>query len=303
MFDYIFVLRPLILIPAWSFYLIGAAQGRSVWGMTANRFPAPMAFVSLTAILITAYLLNQVFDREADEKNDKCFFLARGIFQARTVVIMAVIFFLIASTAFQRVSAHHRVPLFIALVLSLLYSLPPLRLCARPFADLAANAIGYGGVAYLLGHLVFSPSPMDGVIRSLPFVFLVGATFLHTAILDEKGDRAAEKKTTVVFLGDRSARKWAVALHGAAVVTSILAGNILAGLITAVTLPLTLIALTRKTQAASSLQVQGSTLVVTVAAIVLWPVYGLLVGPLVLLSRFYYKKRFGITYPGPQRSV
>ncbi len=62
--DFIFVLRPLILIPAWSFYLIGAATAIETNPDYPRGFPGLTAFLSLTAILITAYLLNQIFDRD-----------------------------------------------------------------------------------------------------------------------------------------------------------------------------------------------------------------------------------------------
>ena len=148
MCDFVFVLRPLILIPAWSFYLIGAAQGRNSATPVIAAFPAPPVFLSLTLILITSYLLNQVFDRDSDEKNGKCFYLSRGIFEARTLIILATVSFVAASTVFRNVEGVQRGLLIGTLFLSLVYSLPPVRLCARPFADMIANGAGYGGLAY-----------------------------------------------------------------------------------------------------------------------------------------------------------
>ncbi len=42
---------------------------------------------------------------------------------------------------------------------------------------------------------------------------------------------------------------------------------------------------------------------IQIAAVVVWPVYAALVAPILLLSRLYYKKRFGIIYPGPPKSA
>ncbi|MEE9269299.1 MAG: UbiA family prenyltransferase [Candidatus Krumholzibacteria bacterium] len=300
--DYLFVLRPLILIPAWSFYLIGAAQGRTPEAGWSMGFPSPPVFLSLTTILITAYLLNQVFDRESDEKNDKCFYLARRIFHARTLIILAIASFLIASTFFKQVQGTRRALLLGALLLSLFYSLPPLRLCARPFVDMLANAAGYGGLAYILGYGIYQPV-LDTVAAASPFVLLVAATFLHTAILDVEGDRDTGKTSTAVFLGGVASRRLAAVLHLSAVIAAILTHNGTALIITGVLAPMNAYAIVRAGRETSAILVQVNTAVVAVAAVASWPAYALLVAPIVLLSRFYYKKRFGIIYPGPQKTA
>ena len=301
--DFVFVLRPLILIPAWSFYLVGAARGRGggfavYWGV-----PGAMSLLSLTSILASAYLLNQIFDRESDEQNDKIFYLSRGIFRARTLVVMAAVFFVVASLSFQEVSGTQRFPLVIALLLSLLYSLPPVRLCARPFLDMLANAFGYGGIAYVIGFAVFDFSMTSAWLHAAPFVMLVAATFIHTTILDVDGDRSAHKISTAVFLGERAAANLAAALHAAGLVIAILTGDLPAVAITGLSLPFTIVTLFRRTRSASAMQIQSATLIITIAAIFFWPVYAFVVVPLIALSRVYYRLRFGITYPGPQKSA
>lgn len=300
--DYVFVTRPLILIPAWSFYLMGAAEGakaRPSW----RAIPSPTAFLTLTLILITAYLLNQIFDRESDALNNKCHFLPRGIFQVRTLTIMAVAAFVAASIGFQRVDAVQRWPLFAALFLSLVYSLPPLRLCARPFTDMVVNAIGYGGLAFVLGFTSFSSELGAGIGLSVPYVLLVAATFLHTTILDIAGDRATGKISTAVLIGEHRSAALAVALHGLGVGVALVSHNYYALVITAGSLPVTLYASRAARRDASSLHVQVMTLVVTLGAIARSPGYAMIVGPLILLSRYYHRRRFGVTYPGPSSSA
>jgi 4-hydroxybenzoate polyprenyltransferase len=301
--DFIFVLRPLILIPAWSFYLIGAHEGSSENSSALVLFPSIKTLSALTAILITAYLLNQIFDREADARNKKCFYINEKIFHVRTILILAILFFIAGSLAFQQVGTIQRGPLVLALFTALFYSLPPIRLCARPFLDLLANAIGYGGIAFVLGYGIFSPSLNTALVLSTPYVLLVGATFLHTAILDVEGDRAAGKTTTAVLIGDRGAAFIALVLNLSAVIVAMMLAELTAVIVCGLSCPFSLYAAIHRKRSASSFLVQANTFIVTLAAVVAWPAYLTIIVPLILLSRFYYRRRFGISYPGPQRIV
>jgi 4-hydroxybenzoate polyprenyltransferase len=288
----------LILIPAWSFFLIGAAEGSWSDGIRLG-FPKLAELASMTAIFIMAYLLNQVFDRDTDEKNNKCFYLWRGIFQVRTLVALAFAAFLIASFLFRRVEDGSRVLILSLLVLSLVYSLPPLRLCARPFVDLLANAIAYGGIAHALGYGV--DAIPEAALKASPYALLVAATFLHTAIPDIPGDRATGKISTAVRIGAGASINMAIALHMIAVVAAFAARSTPALIVTIASFPMAGYVFLNRSPAGSSLYVQVNTLVVTVAAVALWPAYAFVVVPLILLSRFYHRRRFGIIYPGRKK--
>jgi 4-hydroxybenzoate polyprenyltransferase len=310
--DYLFVMRPLILVPAWSFYLLGAAAGRRYAGDPTADIQAPAAFyygfACLTAVLVTAYLLNQIFDVESDRLNRKGQFLTRGIFRVRTVVLMAMAAFMFASYFFRSLDAAQRLPLILALVLSLAYSLPPLRLVARPFVDLLANAAGYGGVAFAAGYTAWQPAVGDAVALSIPYVLLVGATFLHTTIMDLDGDMRSGKITTSVVIGVRASAVTACALAGAALAPAVAVslrrfGDRLSPVIAAVCLVVFVYGAVRllktKDAAASSNAVQAATVTITIPAAIAWPGYFLLLAPIVVAARYYYRARFGISYPGP----
>jgi len=214
-----------------------------------------------------------------------------------------VVFFVIASLSFQQVDARHRLPLMLALVLSLFYSLPPVRLCGRPFADMLANALGYGGIAYVLGFLAYNHSTSGAVVMAAPYVLLVASTFLHTTILDVAGDRAANKISTAVSIGEQRSSMLALGLHALGLVFAAITANIVAIVVTAATMPITIYAWKKGTKSASSMQIQTTTFAITLAAVVFWPMYALVVVPLAFVSRVYYAKRFGITYPGPSKGA
>jgi|GEM_PF-1694611 len=316
--DFVFVTRPLILVPAWSFYLRGAATAQFGDPWLARPDAFTWGLVCLTAILVAAYLVNLVFDQQADRLNDKGHYIARGLFAVRTIVILAMLFFVAASFAFRRTVPPQRIPLVGALILAFAYSLPPLRLVARPGLDLAANAIGYGGIAFVAGYFAFRGSTAAWSAAA-PYMFLVGATFLHTTILDVEGDRAAGKNTFTVQFGVLASTRLAVALSigGAAWIIRESSASTRDPLAPAVLIVATAVffaahirirhCLARGDDAAaatvrntSALVVQGVTAIVALAAGIgaSWFLIG--VAGLVVLARIYYRYRFEISYPGPR---
>jgi 4-hydroxybenzoate polyprenyltransferase len=312
--DYLFVMRPLILIPAWSFYLIGAETGRRQAAVadTTGFFGAPPVFYyglcCLTAVLIAGYLINQVFDRESDRRNQKGFYLTQGIFSVRTVLMMAFFGFLVASWAYRFVDSGQRLPLVLALVLSMFYSMPPLRLVARPFVDLLANAAGYGGLAFVAGYAAYHDSQTTAMLLATPYVCLVGATFLFTTILDVDGDKDSGKITTSVVIGVKPSALVACILTAigwfpALLVSWRLYSDRLAVIILSACLVVFVVAAIRTIKSggtrASSNAVQVATVLITVPALIVRPEYALLLVPILLAARLYYRARFGIRYPGP----
>lgn len=298
--DYIFVLRPLILVPVWSFYLLGARRGAAT-GLTEYD-GSFYGLLSLTGIMASAYLINQVFDTESDRYNAKGHYLTQRIFSVRTVVVLALVTLLAAMRAFSLAPDTQRVALVLALILSLTYSLPPIRLCAKPFLDMAANAFGYGGVAYICGYAAFHGDVVMGFWPALPWVMLVAATFLHTTILDIDGDARANKRTTSVAIGTRASALLAMifAVSGMACAFVLPTSNVdvVARIALTLSVPVFVASYLFK-KPGSAFVVQASTLIVTIAAIATAPRFLAVLAPLVIAARFYYRARFGVTYPGP----
>ncbi len=312
--DFFFVLRPLILIPAWSFYAMAAHPAA---GDTRTTVLSEHGFWCLTAVLACAYVLNQIFDRDSDVLNDKGQHLSRGIFGPRAMVSVALACFVAASLLFQSSTQPQRLPLVLAFLLAMTYSLPPIRLCSRPYFDLAANALGYGGLAFVIGATGDGGTFADAWRDSVPWVFLVGATFLHTTILDVDGDAAASKRTTTVAIGVRASAWMAVLLalgaagdaaysfiergtHGLPVLVT--AAGLVGFLVAAVGIERALrreASSRRRARArASSLAVQLVTALVALIAVVRDPLLLLLILPIVVGARAYYRARFGVAYPG-----
>ena len=311
------MLRPVILIPAWSFYALGAHEHRATRAIEHSAV-IQSGFWCLSGVLAAAYVLNQIFDLESDRLNGKGLFLTRGVFRPRILVLVALLCFVGASLLYQNARASQHIPLVAAMLLSFVYSLPPLRLCARPWFDLAANALGYGGLAFVIGGGAVSNDMLSLSLTAVPWVLLVAGTFLHTTILDVEGDAAAGKHTTTVAIGERRSALLSVAFGVAAFALStaprLRGGRIdwLSVMVTAGAAAAFVVAYVRLTRAeklpasarvavrsrASSFAVQIPTALVAIYAAWKDPSFLVLLLPLLAFAHVYNHTRFGVGYPG-----
>lgn len=278
--DAFFALRPLVLIPAWSFLLLGSAT-------TSDGVPW-WRLLHLTALLLATHLVNQTVDVETDRINDKGFFLQRGIFAPRHYVAAAVALLLTALvSAWIRHEAFGW--LLAAGLLGLAYSVPPLRLSHRPGLDLVANAVGYGGLAFVLGRGSTNWTS-EATWQVTACMLTVGSVFLHTTLLDLDGDRRSGKNTTGVVLGSGATRLLAALLAtlGAVAVfpahTAPLFG------------PCVVVAVLSWSASSRRVCVWGTTLFAVAATWLYWW-FGAALVLLLLATRRYYRRRFGIVYP------
>lgn len=282
--DAFFALRPLVLVPAWSFFLLGSDP--------ASDFHA-LRFALLSAVLAGAYLVNQVTDFDSDRLNGKGLFLQRGIFSRRAYVVCGVALAAgaIAIALSRRDGAAW---LVLAAALGFAYSVPPLRLVARPGLDLVANAIGYGGVALVLGATSWYAA---GPLRLVACGLAVACVFLHTTLMDLDGDRRTGKRTTGVVLGPLRARTWAAVAGIAAAACAIAARAPDIAAAASVTALLAIVAGVRPAWVSSRTIVVGATAAFALAAGVRFPWFLVGLVLLALATRAYYRRRFALAYP------
>ena len=281
--DFFFALRPLVLLPAWSFFVLGHA-------LTETPFPF-LRFFLFTLCMCGVHLANQVADFETDLLNAKGLFLQHGVFSRRLYASVAGTMLALA----LGVAAATRAGIgTLALVcgLGLAYSLPPLRLSARPVLDLLANAFGYGALALWFG----AGSTSVPAAYTVAGVCAVGAVFVHTTLLDVAGDARTRKISTGVALGGRGAGALAAVFGSAALVCAVITEQ-----------PVWIAACTFVAIAAwwalfrprfgSRIVVVGGTAMFALAAGVEQPVFLAFVLLLAALTRVYYRRRFGLAYP------
>ncbi len=297
-FDWIFLTRPIVLIPAWAFLIAGYLRGTEVSGSPVELAgPFGIAFVLLTLLLAGIYIVNQIFDQETDQVNGKLFLLASGHLPVRGAWIEAA---LLTSAALIPAIVLHRthLPYLLAsLVLGILYSADPIRLKGKPFFDLLANAAGYGAIAFLYGYSLTAPVGGGVWLSTIPYMLLVAAVFLHTAVVDRPGDEKAGLTTSASILGDRGTSIAAMIALVAAFGTGLWLGEPYPPVAALGGLFFFTWGLIFPGIKGSTLSYQWASLIFILLVVIRFPLFGALLVLLVAATRIYYRLRFQMVYP------
>ena len=217
LFDYVAVLRPTLLFPVWTLLLLGYHHGRTSPSAPETHQPLHLwATLCLYSLLMGAvYIINQIADQETDARNNKLYLVAQGYVKLQILkwqTALLVTLSIVLSLFVFRKNPAYLILILLSLVLGFAYSVHPVRLKGLPVADLCANALGYGSIAFLVGWTTITPISVEAVCRSLPYLFSVAAAFVNTTLPDVRGDSAAGDNTTGVWLGKRRACLFSLAL-------------------------------------------------------------------------------------------
>jgi 4-hydroxybenzoate polyprenyltransferase len=299
--DFLFLLRPMILIPVWTFYLLGSRHGSVSSGSAIELLPFLAGLVSFTALLGAIYIINQITDRETDRANRKLFLVSHSIIPLRSAWIEALLLIAFSfAVSLLLMPAVFTVILVVSLALGIGYSVEPVRFKRRPVLDVLSNAAGNGVLNTLAGWVAVG-APLEHLEILVPYPLAVASVHLMTALADINGDRSGGMRTSGVALGRRRGTVLAAALMVTAVITAAAVGNRPALYASLISLPLFLIparaASEQARAAAVLLPAKGATLIFSVAAGFLFPLYIPALLVLILLTRLYYRRRFAMAYP------
>ena len=249
------------------------------------------------------YIINQIADRETDRANNKLFLVARGYVKLPLLKLEAVALFLASiggALAWFRQSWVYLSLIALSSVLGVIYSVQPFRLKGKPILDLLANAIGYGGIAFLIGWGATESLNTEALQRAVPYVFCVAAAFVNTTLPDLKGDMAYGDRTTGVLLGVRRACLLSLFLLIIAILSAWIVRDAVALIAGLVSVPFFVYMNITPKRSAIVLATRIGILALTLIACFLIPPYFILFGGVLLFVRWYYGARFGIVYPGSE---
>jgi len=299
--DYVFLLRPMILIPVWTFFLLGAHHGAAASGTEIDAPRLLAGLCSFTALLGAIYIVNQIADRDADLAANKLFLLSKGIVPVRAAWIEAAALAVAAfGVAFLFLPALFSWVLAASLALGAAYSLEPVRLKRRPVLDTLANAVGNGVLNTLAGWIA-AGAPPGGWPALAPYPLAVASVHLATTLADAPADAGMGFRTSGAALGVSRGLFVSTALMGGAVVAAYLAANVPALAASILSLPFFLIPVRSVTSPAKAgdalIPAKAATLLFSIAAGFLFPLYIPFLAAAIFLTRLYYRRRFGIDYP------
>jgi len=301
-FDYLFFSRPMLMIPVWTVYLHYNAAGilprKSFWDYSRYpSWPEVSSLLILTVVFAGIYVLNQIFDIDSDRINDKIYFLPRGILSIKAAWWYYGVTTAAGLIALPVLSYINAIAIILLVVLGALYSAPYVRLKDRAVSGLLANALAYG----VLVPLVSRPEwRSEGILLSTAPYFLAIATgYILTTIPDAAGDAASGKRTLAVILGPVWTLRLAVAMGFATLIIAIGLENYEVAAVAAMAFILSLGAITTRDPRHVTVACKAPIVFLTILAGLHNPWYLGFLLLTIVLTRLYYKKRFGIVYPQP----
>ena len=305
--DAVFLCRPVVLVPVWGFMLLGAMRWRVV-SLQKDPFPllssvgaAVWIRVALFSIPVAfVYILNQVADIEADRANPGFSLLGDGcvgIATARAALLVTLFL-----SVLPPILMDDSVLLYLnvgTLVLGLCYSLEPLRFSGRVLLDCVSNAAGYGVLAFAAGWYAAGGEMVYGLLlqAAAPYVLLMCAGSISSTIPDIEGDRANGKRTTAVALGPVRSHALATLLLVAGVIAALIVRDGVAAAAGGGALVFYLIHLLAQTQRSLEGTYKGGGAVVMIVAALMVPLFAPVALLTALLTRAYFRFRFGVRYP------
>jgi len=305
-FDYIFLLRPSIMVAVWTFFFAGVYIGYKMNDQVIFWSRYNLAHILYTLFLYTllmggAYVLNQIVDVDTDRINNKLFILSGGHISIRNAYIyMTILYFASLLPVFidKTFSINLKLLFIFSFAMGILYSSKPFSFKRRPFLDLIANALGYGYVAVIIGYestgyrFYYSES-----LIALPYLFAMAAVFINTTLLDYDGDKEVNALTTGVFLGKKKASILSAVFMSAALLTGVINRDIVAASASFPSLILFIICALSPDKKKILISVKYSSPIMTVILCVIFPYFLFMCIAVLISMKIYYKKRFNYDYP------
>ncbi|MBI3871952.1 MAG: UbiA family prenyltransferase [candidate division Zixibacteria bacterium] len=201
--DYLFFLRPVLLVPVWTIALLGTVAASPHAPLGAGRWL--ILFSQLSCLAGGIYTFNQICDVESDRLNRKLHFLAAGIISPRAAWVFTVALDCAALVGAACLARRYFALTILSIGLGIVYSAGRKPWKNRPGLALGANALGHGACVHLLGILAVTSSLTLPWTLTLGYALAVGAVYLATTVPDMPGDRATGKITLAVCWGGQRA--------------------------------------------------------------------------------------------------
>jgi 4-hydroxybenzoate polyprenyltransferase len=311
--DYIFLLRPTWFFVVWTVFLAGffvqnkfgiAAPSTPTNNSAAAMSESPVLWVglALTLLMGAIFILNQVMDRQSDQKN-RMHLIARGQVSPRSALLEAGILILASLTMAFHVSPSIGILFLIILVTTgYVYSFKPFSWKDQPHLSLVVNVLGTF-LIFGAGWIIRGGMTVDMALYAFPYACAVAAVYLCTTLPDAEGESSVQKVTFGVKYGLKITVYAGLALVVAAVILGYVLDDELIFYAAFFSVPVfSWAAIMLKLEDAHR-AIKYSILLLAAALAIKYKIelnsylYFFILLGVYLVSKFYYKFRFGIDYP------
>ena len=294
--DYFFIMRPTLFFPLWTFFLAGCFSAQR-YAVLHNHNRMLVSMGLLTLLMGAVYIINQIVDAEGDAKNDKLFFIARGIISEKSAKIqVAILLACSIAVAFLLDLKLGMMFIIVTIFTGLLYSIRPFSWKDRPILGILTNFAG--GWSIVACGMVAAGYWGKGIfIRPLPYAVAIVSVFLLTTILDISGDKETEKITFGVRYGLKKTVYWALVFEIICAIISFWLREWLLFFPAVLAMPLFSIAAFKQDLKSINLAIKITVLLASLAVCAVYPFYFLLIVVNYFFSKWYYRVRFHLEYP------
>jgi len=298
LFDYVFILRPTLFYPIWTFFLAGHWGGSRMGnghGTIAGSTFFPV-ILALSLIVGCVFILNQIKDIETDRVNGKLFLMSDGIISIKAAYIEAALLALAGLISGFLINLQVGLLLVVLLILSgCCYNYPPASWKNHPIMGIVTNA-GAGLLIYSLGWFSAGGQGLVPLV-SLAYVMAGAAVYLNTTLPDRKGDESTGKITFGVKYGVQKTAIWALVFEVLMLVLAAWFKDQLLFISGLIMLPFFIFGAVKATVDNVTRATKFSVLALAGAVCIFYPLYLLPVFGVFFLSKWYYKIRFNLNYP------
>ena len=299
--DYLFILRPTLFFPVWTVFAAGyfiCERNQAQIDVSKAFHSMPLiAGIAMTLMMGSAFIINQITDRDIDKENNKLFILADGyiaLWKARIEAILLAGFSIFVAFGINLALGTFFVLTF--LLTGILYSCRPFMWKDKALLGILANGLG-AILIFSAGWCSGGPISLQGFLHAVPYGLAVSAVYLLTTLLDAKGDAHFGKLTFAVKYKKNKTLVAGTLFSFLTLGCALYLDDPLILYSALFSAPLFTIAVIRQQRQDIQRAIKFPILILALTICVLWPPFFVIIISTFYCAKLYYRQRFNINYP------
>ena len=308
--DIVFLLRPTFFFSVWVMVVIGMSSAQMylvdypLW-ITELSWRTFLAFLGLTFVCSSTFILNKIPDENNDGVDKKLFIIGKHISPEKS---QSIANFLLFSGLVISLVANWFTAILVGciyLIWGIIYNQKPLNWKKKPILGWLANSI-VGGLLFAVGWLLVMndqlnyriiPLDMSLFEYMLPYLLCFSSIALLTTLVDKNGDTDLGDRTLPALYGKMPTLLLSLIFFCAAFVFALHHGAPLASTAACVSIPFFVFTVMRRFEKDVLRAIRYPIFILNFFTLSIYPWLSV---PLLItfyLSKYYYWHRFDLHYP------